>query len=139
MPKANSLGFSGDEVVEKRMEELPFLTDEREQAIIDNVKRGMGMLAMHCTVWNGERPKFMELLGVDKPYMHTKVQPALIHKLNQDHPITRGLESSKIVEDEIFSADLTPGRSTTLFNLQGDEQPIDTCRRLVSMTTVRAV
>ncbi|MBN1291162.1 MAG: ThuA domain-containing protein [Candidatus Latescibacteria bacterium] len=124
--KANSLGFSGDEIVEKRMEELPFLTDEREQAIIDNVNRGMGLLAMHCTIWNGESPKFLDLLGVDEPHMHTKVQPALLHKLNQDHPITRGIEACNIVEDEIFSADLTPGRSTTLFNLKGDEQPIDT-------------
>ena len=124
--KANSLGWSPGEIVEKRLDEEPFLTDEREAAIIDNVHRGMGLLAMHCAIWNGERPKFMELLGVQEPYMHTKVQPALLHNLNRNHPITRGIEPCKIAEDEIFSADLIPGHSVPLYNLKGEEQPIDT-------------
>lgn len=124
--KTNNLGWSPDTIVEKRDDEELFLTDEREQAIIDNVRRGMGLLAMHCAIWNGERPKFMDLLGIQTPYMHTKIQPALLHKLNADHPITRGVAESKIGEDEIFRADLIPGRTTALFNLKGDEQPIDT-------------
>jgi type 1 glutamine amidotransferase len=124
--KANSLGWSGREIVEKREDEEFFLTDERETAIIDSVRRGMGMLAMHCTVWNGERPKFMDLLGIATPYMHTKVQPTLLHNLNPDHPISRRIAQAKLGEDEIFRADLIPGRTTPLFNLKGDEQPIDT-------------
>lgn len=123
--KTNSLGWSSDGLVAKRPEEITFLTEWRENAIIENVRRGMGLLAVHCTIWNGERPKFMDLLGVEKPHMHTKVQPAELHKLNNSHPITEGIESCTIVEDEIFSADLIPGRSDVLFNLKGEEQPID--------------
>lgn len=124
--KTNNLGFTGDEIAEKRLPEVPFLTDEREDAIIRNVERGMGLLAMHCTVWNGERPRFMELLGVEKPYMHTPVQPTTLHKINPDHPITHGVEPDKLGEDEIFRADLKPGEVTPLFNLTGSEAPIDT-------------
>ncbi len=123
--KTNSLGWSPDKIVEVRSEEVPFLTDERGNAIIENVHRGMGLLAMHCTIWNGERKKFMDLLGVEKPHMHTKVQPAYLHKLNRNHPITGGVEPCNIAEDEIFSADLIPGRSEILYNLKGEEQPID--------------
>ncbi len=124
--KANNLGWSSGEIVEDRSDEELFLSEERETAIIENVRRGMGFLAMHCSVWNGESPRFMELLGVETPHMHTKVQPAFLHKLNPTHPITRGVVDSRLGEDEIFSADLVPGRSEILFNLRGEEQPIDT-------------
>jgi len=124
--KANSLGWSPDKHADELLDEVPFLTDERERAIIENVHRGMGLLAMHCTIWNGERKEFMRLLGVQEPHMHTKVQPALLHKLNPDHPITKGVEQANLGEDEIFSADLIPGETGHLFNLKGEEQPIDT-------------
>ena len=124
--KTNSLGWAPDRVVENRLDEVPFLTEEREQAVIENVQRGMGLLAMHCSIWHQGRDKFLDLLGVKEPHMHTKVQPALLHKLNRNHPITKGIEPCKIAEDEIFSADLISGRSVPLFNLKGDEQPIDT-------------
>ena len=124
--KTNSLGWSPDGMVAERPEEVPFLNDYREQAIIENVHRGMGLLAMHCTIWNGERPKFLDLLGVKEPHMHTRVQPTFLHKLNQDHPISKGVEPDKLGEDESFSADLITGKSVPLYNLKGDEQPIDT-------------
>ncbi len=123
--KSNNLGWAEGGIVSDRADEEVFLTDEREQAIIDNVKRGMGLLAMHCSVWNGERPKFMDLLGIEKPYMHTKVQPSFLHNINQDHPISAGVMDAKLGEDEIFYCDLIPGRTTGLFNLKGEEQPID--------------
>jgi type 1 glutamine amidotransferase len=124
--KANNLGWDGGaEIANERMDEEPFLTDEREAAIIENVRRGMGLMAMHCAIWNGERPRFMRLLGIDKPFMHTKIQPALLHKLNPDHPITAGIEPANLGPDEIFMADLTPGASEVLFNLKGEEQPTD--------------
>ena len=123
--KANSLGFSPDEIVERRLDEIPFLTEECEETIIGNVKRGMGLLAMHCSIWHPEKEKFLELLGVKEPKMHTKVQPAFMHKLNANHPITAGVEPRNLGEDEIFYADLIPGMSQPLFNLKGEEQPID--------------
>lgn len=124
--KTNNLGWSPGGIVEKREDEEAFLTDERERAIIENVERGMGHLAMHCAVWNGERPRYMELLGIVEPHMHTKVQPTLLHKTNPEHPISRGVPTAKLGEDEIFSADLVSGGSIPLFNLKGEEQPIDT-------------
>ncbi len=123
--KTNSLGWSPDRFIEEWPEEQPFMTAGREAAIIENVRRGMGLLAVHCAVWNGESTDFMKLIGVETPHMHTPVQPALIHKLNQDHPITRGVEPAQIVEDEIFMADLLPGESEVLFNLKGEEVETD--------------
>ena len=123
--KTNSLGWTPDRFIEEWPEEQPFMTEERETAIIDNVRRGMGLLAVHCAVWNGESAGFMKLIGVEKPYMHTPVQPALIHKLNQDHPITKGVEPAQIAEDEIFMADLSPGENEVLFNLKGEEVKTD--------------
>jgi len=124
--KTNNLGYGVGEIVERLAPEEQFLMPEREKAIIDNVHRGMGLLAMHCTVWNGEKPDFMTLLGIETPYMHTKVQPTTLHKLNPAHPITAGVATAPLGEDEIFRADLIPGKSTVLFNLTGEEQPIDT-------------
>ena len=48
--------------------------------------------------------------------MHTKIQPALLHKLNPNHPITKGVEPDNLGGDEIFSADLP----TTASALPGD-------------------
>ncbi len=124
--KTNSLGWDhGAEVADERMDEVVFLTDEREASIIENVRRGMGLLAMHCAIWNGERPRFMDLLGIAEPHMHTRIQPALLHKLNETHPITRGVQQANLGEDEIFSADLKPGAAEVLFNLKGEATPID--------------
>ena len=121
----NSLGWAPDRIIEDWPEEVPFMTEERENAILENVQRGMGLLAIHCSVWNEDSKKFMKLLGVEKPYMHTPVQPAYLHKLNRNHTITKGVEPCQIVEDEIFMADLIPGESEVLFNLKGDEVKTD--------------
>lgn len=119
-----TLGFTTDRFVENRPTPPSFMSDELETAIIANVRRGMGLLAVHCTVWNGERPRFMELLGVKKPVMHTIVQPARIHNLNANHPITKGIQPFDIGDDEIFNAEMMPGKYELLFNTSGDEQKI---------------
>lgn len=122
----DSLGWSNDEIVEYRPTGAPFMTDEQEDAIVDNVmNRGMGMIAVHCSIWNPERRKYLDLLGVEKPIMHTKIQPAHIHELNQDHPITRGIESFDIGDDEIFNAEMKEGMHTRLFSTSGEEQKIN--------------
>ncbi len=118
-------GFSTDEMIEHRPAPTPFMTDELEEAIISNVRRGMGFMSLHCGVWNGERKAYMTLIGVEKPYMHTKIQPTLLHDLDPAHPITKGVSESNFGDDEIFSADLIPGKSTVLFKLKGEEQPQD--------------
>jgi len=121
-----SLGFSPDQIVENRATPSYFMTDELESAIISNVERGMGLLSLHCSIWNPNKRHYLDLLGVEKPVMHTKVQPTLAHKLNPDHPITRGIGEFSIGDDEIFSAVMKDGaKNTSLFNLKGDEQPVD--------------
>jgi type 1 glutamine amidotransferase len=125
LPSGNlTLGFNTDRLVEDRPTPSSFLNDELEAAIIANVRRGMGFLAVHCTVWNGERQKFMDLLGVKKPIMHTKVQPARIHNLNQNHPITQGIQPFDTGDDEIFNAEMQPGKYELLFNTSGEEQKV---------------
>lgn len=121
-----SLGFSPDQIVEQRATPSYFMTDELEGAIIRNVRRGMGLLSLHCSIWNPNKPGYLALLGVEKPVMHTKVQPTLAHDLNPDHPITKGIEGFAIGDDEIFSAVMQNNAVyTPLFKLKGDEQPVD--------------
>ena len=50
-----SLGFSPDQIVEERSVPSYFMTDELENAIVRNVERGMGLLSLHCSIWNGNK------------------------------------------------------------------------------------
>ncbi len=121
----DTLGWVPDRYVEDRPKGAPFMTDEQEEAIVDYVtNRGMGLMVIHCGVWNAKNAKLMKLIGVEKPYMHTPVQPTLMYKFNENHTITRGLEEAKFVDDEIFSADLTSD-AVVLYNLKGEEFPQD--------------
>jgi len=122
-----SLGFSPDQIVEHRASPSFFMSDELEHAIISNVERGMGLLSLHCSIWNPDRPNYLALLGVEKPIMHTKVQPARIHDLNQTHPITSDIGDFSIGDDEIFSQVMQKNAIyTPLLKIKGEEQPIDT-------------
>ncbi|HDY88089.1 MAG TPA: hypothetical protein ENH82_08260 [bacterium] len=121
----DSLGWAPDRMIEDRPPGAPFMTDEQENAMIENVNRGMGLLSIHCSIWNPEREKFLGLIGAEKSIMHTKVQPAHIHELNPKHPITRGIEPFDTGDDEIFNADLKPGQSELLFKTSGEEQKIN--------------
>ncbi|MFC1606408.1 ThuA domain-containing protein [Candidatus Latescibacterota bacterium] len=121
-----SLGFSPDRIVENRANPSYFMIDELENSIIKNVERGMGLLSLHCSIWNGNKRRYMDLLGVEKPIMHTKVQPTLVHDLNQNHPITKGIADFSLGDDEIFSAVMKDNaKYTPLLKLKGDEQPVD--------------
>jgi trehalose utilization protein len=130
---ADVLGFSTDLIVENRPRPPQFMTDDLQDALIANVNRGMGLVALHCTIWNGtfsalnkaDRTPFLDLLGVQKTIPHTRLQPAEIHAVNQDHPITRGIEGFNTGVDEIFNAELIPGRSELLFKTKGELQPVD--------------
>ncbi len=120
-----SLGWSPEPIVEYRPRAAVFMTDDQEEAIIENVRRGMGLLAIHCTIWNPKKTRFLKLLGVERPIMHTKVQPAYIHRLNAGHPITAGIEPFNTGDDEIFNAVMLPEQSEMLFYTQGEEEPVD--------------
>ena len=74
---------------------------ENTAAIIDSVKnRGMGWIAVHNTPWfAGE--ELNGLLGADC-ILHREIQPVIICDLNQNHPITKGIEPFIINLDEQF-------------------------------------
>ena len=100
----DSLGWSPEGIIEKRPSSSPWMTDEQQDSIYTNVtKRGMGIIPVHCTMWNPDRKKLMELMGMKEPKMHGPIMNTTFYDLNQNHPITRGLETFE-TEDEIFGA-----------------------------------
>lgn len=117
----DSLGFTIDGVVEDRPTPAPWMTDAQESALVEGVRRGMGLLNMHCSIWNPERAGYMALLGVDKPIMHGPVQRVKVHDINQTHPISKGLKDFEIDLDENFGSELTPGKSTLLYKTTGQQ------------------
>jgi type 1 glutamine amidotransferase len=118
---ADSLGWTPKGVIEDRDPSAPFMTDAQQEAIVANVRRGMGLLSMHCSTWNPDRKDYMSLLGIIEPKMHGPVQRVNIHDINQDHPITRGLADFEISLDENFGADLDMDRVTLLYKSTGQQ------------------
>lgn len=76
-------------------------TPENIEAIEDNiVNRGMGWIGVHNTPWfAGDR--LNTLAGADA-MLHREIQPVIIKNLNQEHPITEGIEPFIIQLDEQF-------------------------------------
>lgn len=76
-------------------------TEENIEAISDNIqRRGMGWIAVHNTPWFATE-KLNELMGADC-MLHREIQPVVIKNLNQNHPITKGIEPFIINLDEQF-------------------------------------
>ena len=95
--------------------------EENTAAIIEGItKRGMGWICLHNTPWfTGE--KLNTLLGADC-ILHREIQPVIISHLNQNHPITQGIEPFVINLDEQFGLFLkNPGDPEVeiLFRSQG--------------------
>lgn len=112
-------GWSPEPVVEVRPESDGYMSDELESAIIDNVKnRGMGFMALHCTIWTPDKPKFLELMGI-KPYMHGPVQTVHMHNFNQSHPITKGIQDFDLPLDENFGVELINKNAVPLYESTG--------------------
>ncbi len=88
--------------------------DSNVNAIIDNVrKRGMGFMALHCTCACGNTD-ILDLMGIE-PIMHKQIQPVLVRKINQAHPITKGIGDFFINLDEQFGAIVKSSATSTLF------------------------
>ncbi len=117
-----SLGWSPDKIVEERSEPDVFMTPEHEALIAKNVRRGMGLIAVHCAVWNADNRQYLDVLGVEKPVMHGPVVSTRIFELNPDHPITKGIDPFNIGIAEAFDAVMKPGQHTKLFR-SSQEQP----------------
>jgi type 1 glutamine amidotransferase len=115
--KGYTLGFSPEGLVDSRPPDVPYMTAEQEDAIIDNIRnRGMGFLSLHCAFWNA-RPKIKEMLGHEQGF-HPHVQSVLIKKFNQEHPITRGMEPWAEDDEQFFAKILNPDH-TILFYSEG--------------------
>ena len=117
----DSLGWSSDGTIEDRPASAPWMTDAQENALVQNVNRGMGLLHMHCSTWNPEREKYMDLVGIKKPLMHGPVQPVKIHDVNRNHPITKGIGDFDISLDENFGSELNEDETTLLYKSTGQQ------------------
>jgi type 1 glutamine amidotransferase len=120
-PTNISLGWSPDKIVEERPAPDDFMSAEHAEMIASNLQRGMGLVGVHCTVWNPDNPRFLDLLGVEKPIMHGPVVPAHVFDLNQEHPITKGIEPFDIGIDEVFDAVMKTDEYTQLFRTRQEE------------------
>jgi len=111
-------GWSGEGIVETRLPCAPWMTDEQEESIIENVKRGMGLLPYHCAIYNGDKKRYMELLGVRRPIVHGNIREMTTFcDMNQNHPITRGVEPFEEF-DEIFDAEFLDVDYEILFRVK---------------------
>ncbi len=98
-----------------------YMTDELEDAIVDNViNRGMGFMALHCTIWTPDKKKFINMLGI-RPYMHGPIQRQTFHNFNQSHPISKGLTEFDLALDENFGVELINKNAVRLYETTGYE------------------
>ncbi len=112
-------GWSPEPVVEVAPSSDGYMSDELEEAIVDNVKnRGMGFMALHCTIWTPDKQKFMDLLGI-KPMMHGPIQTVHMHNFNQSHPISQGIEDFDLPLDENFGVELLNEMAVPLYESTG--------------------
>ena len=110
----DSLQWSDEPLVDSMEQGDMFWTPEQNAAIIDNVKnRGMGMMALHCTV-ACQKEEILSLLDVQRQ-RHEEVQPLWVRDLNREHPITRGIKPFYINLDEQFGVIIRSASTTLLF------------------------
>jgi len=98
-------------------------SDENRPVIIEEItKRGMAWYAIHNSTWMiSEYKELADLIGA-YGMLHREVQPITISCLNQNHPITKGIEPFVINLDEQFGVYLADPKDpdvTVLFRGQG--------------------
>jgi len=112
-------GWSAEPVQEEPEPSDGYMSDELEDAIVDNVlNRGMGFMALHCTCWTPDRKKFNDMMGI-KGIMHGPIQTVFMHNFNQEHPISRGIEDFALPLDENFGVELTNPDAVRLYETTG--------------------
>ena len=88
--------------------------DDVVQAIVDGVRqRGMGFLALHCTLFCRNRT-ITDLMDIE-PIMHQEVQPVWVHDFNGSHPITTNASRFLINLDEQFAVVIKSPDTAILF------------------------
>ena len=101
------------------MERDGYMSDELEEAIVDNVvNRGMGFMALHCTCWSPELTKLNETMGIEG-IMHGPVQDVSMYNFNPDHPISEGIDDFVMPLDENFGVILKNPDAVPLYETLG--------------------
>ena len=112
-------GFSTDGVVEDRPEPDPFLPPPVQEALVQNVERGMGLVALHCTAGNVDKPHLMELLGVRPHKSGAPTQSVRLHGFDPRHPITRGMTEFDLDSEENLPKEIVSESAVRLFESTG--------------------
>lgn len=87
--------------------------------IMDNVvNRGMGFMALHCTIAHYSNTKFTDFMGV-RTMMHGPTQTVHMHHFNQDHPISQGIGDFDLPLDENFGVELINPAAVPLYESTG--------------------
>jgi len=115
----DDFGWSPDGIIEKRPSPALFMTEIQENAIIENVNRGMGLLCMHSSTRFPRNPKFIEFIGLQRSVPHGALQGTTCHSFNQNHPITQGIKDFKIELDQTINPPLIEKVCTLLFKATG--------------------
>jgi type 1 glutamine amidotransferase len=118
------LGYSSDSVVEHRPAGSEWMTDAQEDAIVDNVHRGMGLICMHGSLRHPDRPKLQKLVGMSSAPNHGPQQHIKFHSINQDHPITEGVEEFSAT-DQQFGPPVSENEVTVLFKGRAEREEKD--------------
>ena len=112
-----TVGYTPDGLIEERPPAPQYMTPEQESAIIDGLEnRGMGYLCLHNSLY-APPERLKAILGHECGY-HPPIQAVLYKDLNQEHPITKGLDYW-VENDEQFFARVNNPNHTILFNSEG--------------------
>ncbi len=118
------LGFSPDGLVEHRVAPSDWMTAVQEDAIVENVHRGMALICMHGSLRQPDRPRLQKLVGVSALPNHGPQQRIRFHSLNHNHPITEGIEEFSAT-DQQFGPEVIPEDITTLFMGRAEREDKD--------------
>ncbi len=114
-------GWSPNPLVESRPQSDGYPSDEFIDALTDNViNRGMGFIALHCTIASYLTPKYMDLMGIEC-IMHGPVQTVHLHNFNQNHPVTEGIEDFDLSVDENFGVKFINKDAVPLYETTGEQ------------------
>ena len=121
----DDFGWSPDGIIEHRPNPAPFMTEVQENAIVENVNRGMGLLCMHGSTRFPKNEKILELIGVKESVRHGAVQNTRCHSINQDHPITKGMKDFSVGLDQTVNPPVMEDVCTLLFKATGERDKTD--------------
>ena len=96
------------------------LTGTLQNAVIDNVQnRGMGFLALHCSLWYKNFPEFSAMMGIMATTHGGPQTEVRCYDFNQDHPITQGFTDFSLGTEETFGYDPATPDTVVLYRQTG--------------------